>query len=258
MFSYEVALDYWEVFLLILVRVASFAYTAPFFNTSNTPNRVKIGLSFFISIIIFTLIPERSVVYDGVLDYAILVIKESIVGLLLGFVSNISIQAISFAGHIIDINIGLSMSTMYDPTLREQTSVSGSLYYYVIFLILLVSGLHQFIVSAIIQSYTVIPLNGLNINSTLYDSFLEVIAEYFIIGFIIAMPVFIALMVLNVVLGILTKVASQLNMFSIGIQIKLILGLAVMYFTVSFMPYYASYIMDMIKTAIRAIAGGLT
>lgn len=258
MFSYEVALDYWEVFLLILVRVASFAYTAPFFNTSNTPNRVKIGLSFFISIIIFTLIPERSVVYDGVLDYAILVIKESIVGLLLGFVSNISIQAISFAGHIIDINIGLSMSTMYDPTLREQTSVSGSLYYYVIFLILLVSGLHQFIVSAIIQSYTVIPLNGLNINLTLYDSFLEVIAEYFIIGFIIAMPVFIALMVLNVVLGILTKVASQLNMFSIGIQIKLILGLAVMYFTVSFMPYYASYIMDMIKTAIRAIAGGLT
>ena len=61
MFSYEVALDYWEIFLLILVRIASFVHTAPFFNTANTPQRVKLGLAFFISMIIFTIIPEKEI-----------------------------------------------------------------------------------------------------------------------------------------------------------------------------------------------------
>lgn len=85
MFNYEVALNYWEVFLLILVRIASFVYTAPFFNMANTPQRTKLGLAFFISLIVFTLVPDRTLEYSSILEYAILVIKESVVGLLLGF-----------------------------------------------------------------------------------------------------------------------------------------------------------------------------
>ncbi len=257
MFNYEVALNYWEVFLLILVRIASFVYTAPFFNMANTPQRTKLGLSLFISIIIFTIIPERSVVYSGVLDFAILVIKESIVGLLLGFVANVCTQTITFAGHIIDVNAGLSMATMYDPTLREQTSISGTFYYYSLFLLMMVSGLYQFLISAIVDSYKIIPLTAVTMNVTLYDSFLGVVADYFIIGFRIALPVFVTLMLLNAILGILTKVASQLNMFAVGIQMKLLLSFAIMYLTVAMLPAAATYILKMMKAAVKAIAGGL-
>lgn len=258
MFNYEVALNYWEVFLLILVRIASFVYTAPFFNTANTPQRVKVAFSFFLSVIVFTLIPDRTLVYSGIIDYATMVIKESVVGLLLGFACNISIQSLTFAGHIVDVNIGLSMATEYDPTLKQQTSVSGSLYYYVVFLILLASGLYQFLISAIVETYTIIPVNGITVNLSLYDSVLQLVVNYFVIGFRVALPVFISLMIVNCVLGILSKIASQLNMFAVGMQIKLIVGFLIMFITVSMLPSAASFIFQNIKTAIKTVAGGLT
>jgi len=258
MFSYEIALNYWEVFLLILVRIASFVYTAPFFSMANTPQRVKLSLAIFISVMVFSLIPDRTLVYSGLLDYAVLLVKESVVGLLLGFCANICIQAISFAGHVIDVNIGLSMSTMYDPTMKEQISVSGTFYYYTVFLLMLITGLYQFLISAIVDSYTIIPLGKATVNATLYDSFLEMIADYFIMGFRIALPVFITLMILNVVLGVLTKVAPQLNMFAIGMQLKLLVGFAIMFITVFLLPDISSYLLSMMKTFVKTIAGGLT
>lgn len=257
MFSYEVALDYWEIFLLILVRIASFVNTAPFFNMSNTPQRTKLGLSFFISMIIFTLIPEREVVYDGVIGYAALVIKESIAGLLLGFVCNVCVQTITFAGHLIDFEIGLSMASMYDPTMNEQVSVSGSLYHRSVFLLLMISGMYQFLISAIVDSYGIIPVGELTVNSSLYGSVLGIVTEYVLIGFRIALPIFVTSMILNAILGILTKVAPQMNMFAVGIQIKLLVGLAIMFLTVSLLPSISSYIMNMMKQVIKSVAGGL-
>lgn len=258
MFNYEVALNYWEVFLLILVRIASFVYTAPFFNMTGIPQRTKIGLAFFISVIIFTIIPDRTLVYTGVLDYAILIVKESVVGLLLGLVATVCVQTITFAGHVIDVNIGLSMANTFDPTLKEQVSVSGTLYYYGVFLLMMISGLYQFLISAIVETYTIIPIGSVTINTTLYNSFIELISDYFILGFRIALPIFVSLMLLNAILGILARVASQLNMFAVGIQMKLLLGLAVMFITISLMPSISTAVLNMIKTAVKSIAGGLT
>ena len=257
MFSYEVALDYWEIFLLILVRIASFVHTAPFFNTANTPQRVKLGLAFFISMIIFTIIPEKEIAYDGVIGYASLVVKESVVGLLLGFVCNICIQTITFAGHLMDFEIGLSMASAYDPTMKEQMSVSGSFYYRAVFLLLLISGMYQFLISAIVDSYSIISVGGMSVNVSLYGSVLGIATEYILIGFRIALPIFVTSMLLNAILGILTKVAPQMNMFAVGIQIKLLVGLAIMFLTVSLLPSIATYIMNMMKQVVKAVAGGL-
>ena len=257
MFDFEIALNYWEFFLLILVRIASFVYTAPFFNISGVPHRVKLSIAIFISVIIYAITPERAVEYAGILDYAVLVIKESIIGLLLGFVCNVCVQTITFAGHIIDTEIGLSMANMYDQTLMTQTTISGTFYSYLVFKFMMISGLYQFLISAIVDSYNIIPIDAVTVNATLYDSFLEVIADFFIVGFRIALPVFASMMLLNVILGILAKVAPQLNMFAVGIQMKLLFGLAIMFLTVGLMPSISTFIMNMMKQAVRGIAGGL-
>ena len=257
MFDYEIAINYWEVFLLILVRVASFVYTAPFFSLSGVPQRVKIAISFFISIIIYTLVPERTLEYSTAIEYAIIIMKESIVGLLLGFVCTVCVRVISFAGHIIDLNMGFSMANMYDQTLREQISVTGNLYYYTVWLLMIISGLYQFLISAIVDTYSIIPVNSVTVNLTLYDSFLKVIMNYFVIGFRIALPVFIGIMLVNAILGILTKVAAQLNMIAIGMQIKVLAGLGILFVTVGLLPVVSDFIMDMMKDAIRTVAGGL-
>lgn len=256
--TYEFVLDYWEVYLLVLVRITSFVYTAPFFNTSNTPQRVKLGFSIFLSYLIFCLLPDTSLEYAGIAGYAMLIVKESVVGLLLGFTSNICIMSIQFAGNIIDTNIGLSMATMYDPQTQSTVNLSGNLYYYFIFLILLVSDMYQFLVSAIADTYTIISIGGMTIRASLYDSVLGIVADYFIIGFRIALPVFATIMIVNVVLGILAKVAPQMNMFAVGIQIKLSAGFVIMYLTVSMLPAVANFLIEQIKSVILTVAGGLS
>lgn len=95
----------------------------------------------------------------------------------------VCVQTITFAGNIIDSNIGLSMASEYDPTLKDQTTVSGTLYYYTVFLLLMVSGLYQFLISAIVDTYTIIPINGLSVNPSLYSSVVTLVSDYFIIGF---------------------------------------------------------------------------
>lgn len=258
MITMKVALNYWEVFLLILVRVASFIFAAPFFNTANTPQRTKLGFSVFLSIIIFMLIPDRALVYDTVFDYAILVIKESICGILIGFACQVCVQVISFAGHTIDVNIGLSMAQEYNPSLREQVGLTGNLYYYTVFLLLFISGMHQYLLHAIVDTFQIIPLGTVTINSTLYDSWIEIIGIYFVTGFRIALPVFVCLMIVNTTLGILAKVAPSINMFAVGMQIKLLAGLAIMFLTVSLLPMVSNMIMNLIQYAIPSIAGGFT
>lgn len=256
MLNFEVALNQWEVFLLILVRIASFVYTAPFFSIQGIPQRTKLGLAVFVSILVYMLVPDKALVYSGIIDYAILVIKESVMGLLLGFAANICMQTINFAGHIIEVNIGMSMASMFDQNTNTQTGVVGQFYYYAVMLLMIITGLYQFMLRAIIDTYSIIPIGQMTINATLYDSFIEIILDYFVIGFRIALPVFVAIMIVNAILGILTKVAPQINMFAVGVQIKLLAGLAVMFLTISLLPTISNYLYDFVNNVIVNIAGG--
>ena len=80
--NFTFALAQFELFVLILIRLASFVFAAPFFNMANVPNRVKIGFSFCLAIMVYSLFPDMSVEYNGMIEYAIIVVQEVIVGIL--------------------------------------------------------------------------------------------------------------------------------------------------------------------------------
>ena len=141
MIQFEVALGQLELFTLILMRIASFVFVAPFFNTANVPSRVKIGLSFFVTVLVYSLKSDMSYTYSGVFGYAVLVLQEVAVGLILGAAASFCVQIIMFAGKIIDMETGLAMAQIMDPTTNVQVGIFGNFYYYVLLLLLLVSGL---------------------------------------------------------------------------------------------------------------------
>ena len=97
MIEYSIIIDQFLIFILILIRLASFLYVAPFFNTKGIPGRIKIGLAFFISMIVYTANPSLSIEYNSMLGYSILVLREVLVGLILGALSLMSVQIIYFA-----------------------------------------------------------------------------------------------------------------------------------------------------------------
>ncbi len=248
-----------EYFLLILTRITSFIFIAPFFSMGNTPRRVRIGLGFFVSLLVFgSVTPHEVIVYDTILEYTIIVAKELLTGLLIGFGANLCTSIVSFAGHIMDMEIGLSMVTLMDPTTKESSSISGILYQYMITLMLIISGMYRYLLKALVETYQLIPVNGAVFKmDSLMLSMLRFMRDYIIIGFRICLPVFAVMIMLNAILGILAKVSPQLNMFAVGIQIKILVGLSVIFLTVGMMPGASDFIFTQMKTIIVSFIEGM-
>ncbi len=237
-----------EYFLLIFIRVISFVFVAPFFGMSNIPRRIRIGFSFFVALLLYQSIPGQSVVYDTLIGYSVIVMKEVLTGLLIGFAANLCASIVAFAGHIADMEMGLSMASMFDPTTRETSTITGIYYNYMVLLMLMISGMHRYLIQALAETYTLIPLNGAVIRSdTLLAAMLEFMANYIIIGFRICLPIFAVMTILNAVLGILAKVSPQLNMFVVGIQMKVLVGLSILFLSTAMLPGAADFIYDQMK-----------
>ena len=153
--------------------------------------------------------------------------------------------------------MGLSMASMFDPTTRQQTTITGSLYNNLLMLLMLVSGMHIFFISALKDSFTLIPIGNLSINSTMYETMIGFLTSYFIIGFRIVLPIFVSILVLNCALGIMTKVAPQIHMFAVGIQIKVLGGLVILFLTVSMLPVIGEYIFKMMQEMVVSVMKGM-
>ncbi len=246
-----------EYFLLILVRVTCFIYIAPFFGMTNTPNRLKIGLGFFTAYLIYNSLDRTPVNYNGTLGFAIVVMKEAVTGFLIGFGAQLCTTVAAFTGQMIDNETGLSMVNELDVTTRQEASITGILYQYVFMLMLIASGMYEYLMKALIDSFTLIHVNGAVIMSdSLLAAFLKFMGDYVVIGFRICLPVFCTMLLVNSILGILAKIAPQLNMFVVGIQIKILIGLGIMFLTVFMLPGAANFIfIEMKKMTVLFIKG---
>ncbi|MBQ2467055.1 MAG: flagellar biosynthetic protein FliR, partial [Lachnospiraceae bacterium] len=194
----------------------------------------------------------------GVIGYAGLVITELFVGLVMGFIMNGCIQILAFSGQIIDMEIGFSMVTEFDPSQRMQVTITGSIYNYFMLMLLVVSNFHQYLIRAVVDSFSLIPLGGAKLDREVLLSGITIaMVNYFIVAFRIMLPVFATLMIINCVLGIMAKVAPQMNMFAVGIQIKLLAGLAVLLLVTFLYPEVVDLIVHEMKYNIINLTEGL-
>ena len=257
MVEYTFSLDYFEIFLLILVRVSCFIYIAPFYGMVNVPARVKVGLAVCIALLIGGFVDTSQVSYTGILGYAVIVLKEGITGLLIGLAANICNSIILFAGNIIDMDIGLSMAQEFDPINHTQVTITGNLYFYFIMMLLVVTDMHHVILNSFVDAFVLIPINGQIFEwQNLSNSFITYLTDSFVIAFRIILPVFACIMILNSILGIMAKVASQINMFAVGIQLKVLVGLSVLLVTIKLVPSVANFIFtEMRKIMVLFVEG---
>ena len=260
MINYTINVSDLEYFLLIMTRISMFISVAPLFSQRWVPNRVKIGLSFFISVLVFGTIPDRTPLdYNTVWGYAASVLREGMAGLLIGFAANMATTIVAFAGRIIDMETGMSMANLVDPTTNQSESISGVLYQYVITLMLMISGLHRYLITALCQTFELIPINGAVFESTrLLDSIVTFLNDYIMLGFRICLPVFAVMLLLNAILGIMTKVAPQMNMFSVGMQLKVLTGIGTLLITVGMLPMVSEMIFGEIRKMMVTFVQALT
>lgn len=232
-----------EYFLLILVRVSMFVYVVPFFNMNNVPRRYRTVLSVMISVVLYGVLPRQEILYRTVFEYTMIVAKEFLTGVLIGMGVNLCSSILALTGAIADMEVGFSMVTLMDPATRQQTTITSTLYQNLIMLILVISGMYQYVIGALAESYELIPVYGANFDAAkLLDVAVRFMGEYIRIGFQICLPIFAAILMLNVVLGILARVSPQMNMFAVGLQLKIFVGLGVIFLTVFLLPRAAEMI----------------
>ncbi len=249
-----------EFFLMILVRISAFVYTAPFLSTRNVPFRVKTGLAVCIAVLVQSVTEYDPLIYTGVIGFALMVMKEAVAGAAMGFFANVSQYILAFVGQRMDIDIGFSMVSEFNAVSQSEVTITGTFYSYAVILVMMVSDLHLHIVRAIIESFQLIPVGGAVIDVDIYKLMLVFITDYFILGFRIVLPVYAAILLVDTILGILAKVAPQMNMFAVGIQIKIAVGIVMLYLMVRLIPYVSELIFEemfeFLRDSVSFLGGG--
>ncbi|MGM0522538.1 MAG: flagellar biosynthetic protein FliR [Bacillota bacterium] len=252
-------LDYVTVFLLVFGRLAGFFVTLPIFSYRNIPTQFKIGFAAFVSLMImFTLdIP----VIDLDLTFVFLLVKEVIIGLVIGFVANIIMTAIQIAGNFIDFQMGFAIANVIDPQTGAQGPVIGQyLYIFALMFLLAVDG-HHLLIQGAIHSFDVIEVDQLIDlgQDGLLITAINMFNQLFLIAFQMAIPIVGTLFLVDVTLGIVARTVPQLNVFVVGIPLKI--GVSLFVLSLFMMAYIdlvkrlVHYVIEMMEMLMRILGG---
>jgi flagellar biosynthetic protein FliR len=224
----ELFFQVWPNLMLIFCRITSFFVVVPVFSSRNVPTAFKIGLAVFITFITFSGIGMNDPVPIDSL-YILLVMREFLIGILMGFLVYVFFTVVQVAGSFMDIQIGYAMANVIDPMTGTSSPILGNLKYMLSILLFLSFDGHHYLIRAIIESYEWIPLNNQMFtqiyNGQISEFLIRSFAKMFYISFQLAAPIVAALFLTDLGLGLLTRVAPQFNVFVIGVPLKMILGL---------------------------------
>lgn len=225
--------------ILIFFRIGGMFIPVPIFGANNIPNQVKIGLILFISIIIAptTLEQFNPAVINSFPTLLYYGLSEFMIGISYGLITSVFINAVYVAGAIIDMNIGLSIVSVISPQDEHEIPVSANLLYLLGIMIFLVMDLHHVLLRGIMDSFSIIPVGTGIFDFSQALKFNDYLSTSFIVGFQIASPFILTMLVLDIVLGLLSKAMPAMNIFVLGMPLKILVGF-VMYMVL--MPYYAN------------------
>lgn len=228
----ELILSYLPNFLLVLCRMTGFFMTAPVFSTrNNVPAPFRIGIAVYTAFLAFMAAgAERLVPFDSAFVY--FVIRESLIGILLGFVAYLFFTVVQIAGSFIDMQMGLGIANVIDPMTGAQNPVMGSFKFVIAMLLFLSWNGHHYLLLGIMDSYREIPLDNsffaVMAAGPPAEMLTKALATAFTLAFQMAAPLVATMFLLDVALGMLAKTAPQFNIFVVGIPIKLIAGFVVL------------------------------
>jgi flagellar biosynthetic protein FliR len=234
-----------ELFLLIFVRMTGLFVTAPIFGRKNIPTYFKIGFAFTTAILMANVIKVDSIIAtDSFLIYTLYIIKEFIVGVVIGYVAYVVFTSIYIAGQIIDMQIGFGMVNVFDPISNIQIPVTANLYFILAMIIFLVTNGHHMLIKALFQSFDLVPLGGASIGPMMIDNIIDLFKQIFSIGFKISAPIVAAVIVTDVVLGIISKTIPQMNVFVLGMPLKILIGVLIIMITIPAFIYIVAMLTD--------------
>ncbi|HPY96344.1 MAG TPA: flagellar biosynthetic protein FliR [Candidatus Cloacimonadota bacterium] len=228
--------------LLIFIRIAVLISVLPIFSNESLDPRLKVFLAFFLSLILFKIIPyEKSLPMEFValIFYAI---KEAVVGLCIGMFTAVVFESFRFAGSQVGHLMGINMAETIDPLYSEESQVIVELFNIIAVLLILAINGHHFFIRVIADSFVIVPLNGLQLPAELLPKFIAMLSAIVVAGIRIAAPIMVLLLLIRIMVGILNKMVQEADIFSIILVLNILLGMYLLQF---YWTYYATVVNEL-------------
>ncbi len=210
-----------------LLRVSGMVLIAPIFGAVFAPMRVRVMIAVVIAVAMLPVIPELPQVSPLSVGGFLAIGRELLIGVAIGFMLKLVVEAATFAGQVVSTGMGLSFAVVVDPQ-AGNTPLLGRLYIITATLLLLAANAHLALIAAVAESYTLLPIgqSGLAASSAL--DLVRFGSVIFTGAMHLAMPAVIAILMVNVAFGVISRAAPTLNLFAVGFPVTLMLGFIVL------------------------------
>ena len=231
-----------ERFGMLLVRPGMLIALAPALGGAHLPVPVKVGLTVLVSI---GLLPSVNVPAGlAELTLSVVIAREAIIGMSLGFALRALIAGAEFAGHLSGQQIVFSYGATIDPQSGVRNNMLATLYGSLATLGFLAINGHHSVLRALAQSYAALPIGGGGLDASVVSSVRDILGLVFIVGVRLAAPVIIVLMVVELVIGLISRASPALSFMVIGYPIRLIVGLTILAALVPVVPGVTNSLVD--------------
>jgi len=212
------------LFMFVLARVVGCFILMPFFSERSISQMIKLMFALWVSIVIFYVMPKTVLIPEHYLEVIVAFINEFLIGLFIGFIARIIFYGIQLAGSLMDMQMGLSVAAAFDPATGSQETIISRLLYITSIVVFLIIDGHHLLISGLYESFRTIPLfseisNPLGLEHVGYLG-----SQMFFIALTLSMPIIIIIFMLDFSLGLLARLAPQVNVFFLGFQMKPMLG----------------------------------
>lgn len=224
-------------FMAVFFRVGGMLLFAPVFGNAHIPMPVRIAIALMFTFILYpTVNKNESLLPSDIISYAFIVLKEIAIGAVVGFAASMIFAAFNMAGQLISNQMGLDTAMVVDPSSQteEEESIISVFYNMIAILIFLLINGHHWFIKTTAQSFAMIPLGSFNYTTITLMKVLAIFKSLFLMGIKISAPALLVLLLSVVALGLMTKVAQEINVFVVAFPIKILIGFFILIVSVPF------------------------
>lgn len=217
---------------LVFIRVGAMIFSAPLLSSKAIPVMVKVGLTILLSVL---LVPINQGHFTAVpfewLPLSELILKEMAVGVLVGFVVNLVFTAMQLAGQFVGMQIGISLANVLDPVFSQSVTILDQFYTIVAGLIFLAIDGHHMLILAVQQTLELVPIGTFQLTQPMFNDLAQLTGGLFSAAVRIVLPIMATLLLTDIALGLMSRTMPQMNIFIVGLPLKMFVGFLVLVVT---------------------------
>lgn len=246
-------LDAWiAAFVFPLSRILAVLATAPVFNNVALSMQTRLIIGLAISFALAPALPLTPAITPGSWVGLIVLAQQILIGIVIGFTLRLMFAAVDMAGELIGLQMGLGFASFYDPQTASQTPVMSEFLGLLTTLIFLALNGHLLTLSVLAESFTLLPVSATPFVAKGFAAMSIWAATVFSTGVLLALPLIAALLIANIGLGVLARVAPQLNIFAVGFPVTIVSGFVVL---ALMLPYFGTALERLYDSGFAALSG---